>query len=54
MATSTVGKVEAKVEKAEDMEEERVTRVEEADMGLLISSSNITLYTQYILSRSKH
>ena len=54
MATSTVGKVEAKVEKAEDMEEERVTRVEEADTGLLISSSNITLYTRYILSRSKH
>ena len=40
MATSTVGKAEAKVEKAEDMEEERVTRVEEADTGLLISSSN--------------
>ena len=40
MATSTVGKVEAKVEKAEDMEEGRVTRVEEADTGLLISSSN--------------
>ena len=44
MATSTVGKAEAKA-KAEDMEEERVTRVEEADTGLLISFSNITLYT---------
>ena len=54
MATSTVGKAEAKVEKAEDMEEGRVTRVEEADTGLLISFSNITLYTQYILYRSKH
>ena len=52
MATSTVGKAEAKVEKAEDTEEGRVTRV--ADTGLLISSSNITLYTQYILLRSKH
>ena len=43
MATSTVGKAEAKVEKAEDMEEGRVTRVEEADTGLLNSFSNITL-----------
>ena len=42
MATSTVGKAEAKA-KAEDMEEERVTRVEEADTGLLNSFSNITV-----------